>query len=1101
MNSAHTVRSSAIRRCSVIAFGLPALLLLCVAGSVHGQNDTTADAEPVQVQILFRQDDGKVVPIENLGFPPERIEQVLQWLTTQQSVPGYDTIMAASGTVHQSRAEIHVELKIEVHADDWVRVPVGFQSWTVTDFQHAPDQPGFESRFAGNASGRREWFLKGKGSHTLSMDLIAEVRDQKADRQRLKLSMPNAVTSSLKLTFDHPVQNVRGNTGNRGPVESRGDETIATFYGLQQETEITWESAATASDQSMVISAPEPAAMTLDLTTSTAVLRCTQAVTITDGAIDHLLVRLPPGYSEAAITGTDDSGNQIVQSDDMTAADGASTARIVFNRPVRRRIELQFELQHAKTATQPSDEEVIFVSVPDIDGISEQTATVNISIPRGLEVKISPGLQTRRVRVESQPNLRSEEATAFELLSTDARLQLNVREPEARFTVRPQLRFSTDEKNLLLLARFPINVSPGSLDELLVSWQRFSEDGWQIDPGSIYLTEDDDKRSQLSHNFPDENSIHLPLDNFQSGRFTVEFQAFRSLIPSTEGAAAGAFYLPDVVASTSLSTTLSLVESDTYSLSLTRATDGSSFDMASSRTLVTPQDSSRVTSWQVRDSGSLVRVQESRQTQEISSKAVVALNAERGSIQVHTEISINVKHRDLRELRFTAADGIIPTLKLGGQPEPLPTVKLDGDEFVWQLPEAIRGEHTASLSYLCTPDPTAVEVRLPLVLPASGLESLIVGTEIPQVIDVVHDENIRPVYQERFEAAWYSDEPLTELLLSIPQALRHHQPSLPSICLVETHIGPVNVSTTTTAVYESRPRNVLFSVPANAGILARVNDVQVEAPKIELGELDSREIRRVFIPADMQEGSVAISLTCQTPRGPHHHLLSRETIECPRIVRPPEWLTTVWLIQTLDHDRLVSLDSRQHSLVAPSVTDTVLLSPADRVSRSIDTILSGMPDSVRAQFEERLDQSAVTSRASLVFVGGPQLQSGPVMIYSRSMGWVIAAGLGILIYAGLVSFRQHLKLIAIVGIPLCVLAWGLLPQQTLALMFPLLPAVVVAFGAWIIRQLLKPSQLRRRSRHRRPTAFSATSRSQQRSSVADPLRAPAPVSGAEPAVQ
>lgn len=1100
MNPATTARSTLVRRCFAVSRWLPVLLVLCLGGSLQAQNGDLAEAESIQGRLLYRLDDGTVVPLENLLIDPLKIEQVVQWLTTQRNVPGYDTIITASGQVSNGQASIHVDLQIEVHAeDDWVRVPVGFQSWTVQSFQHAPDQPGFESRFAGNASSQREWFLRGKGSHTLSMDLVGEVRDLDAARQRLKLSMPNAVISSLELTFDQPVENVRGNFGDQSPVRTTDEGSTVKFWGLDQETEISWESAAAAGDQTTVITCPEQAEMTLDLTTSTAGLRCTQLISITDGAVEQLSVRLPPGFPYTSITGTDDAGNNVVKSDDVITTDGISTARIVFTKPVRRRVQLDFDLRRVQSGSR----QTIFVSVPKVSGVSDQSARVNILIPRGLKVEIPPVPLTQRIRVEPTAGQLSE-ATAYELLSTDARLRVTVSEQKARFTTRPEIEFSTDDRSLLLLARFPFNVSSGSLDKLTVTWQDFAKDGWQIVPGSVYLNPEQGPRRELSYDIADDSKLNLMLDNFQSGIFSVQLEAFRDLSPADDDEESGSFSLPDVITPRRHETIVSLIESDMFSLSLSSARDGRSFDMIPSQRLVTPDAPGRTTKWLVNESGSRVRVEPSLQTQEVSSSAVVGLDAERDSILVHARIDINVQHRDLPELRFTADDEVQPSLTFSDESTALPLPERDGDEFVWQLPEPIRGQHTVSVRYRWAPRQNKEPVQLPLILPSSGLESLIIGTRIPDVVSVVNDGSIPQIIQEQFEAAWYSEEPLAEVELEIPQNLQRHQPQLPSICLVETQIGPVNVTTTTTLFYESRPDDVLFNVPVSAGIAAAVNDIRVDAVKIELMEMDTGEMRQISVPrsaVENPEDGVTVSLTCQTPRGPHHHLLSRETPAYPRLVRAPEWLTTVWLVSTSENNRLVSLDSNHHSVGNASMTDAWLPASADQMPPAIETALTGLPDSIRRRFQEGFGRSAITQHASLTFVTGPQLQSVPLMIYSRAMGWVLAAGLGILLYTVLVTFRQHLKLILTLMIPVCVLAWGLLPQQTLSLLMPMLPAIIAAVVAWTIRQLLIPSHARRRSRRRRGTVFTATPRPQSASTLTDSLGSAAPVSGAEPAVQ
>ena len=1072
---------------------LSVLLVLSITSGLHAQDDVTSPAEVPRGHILLRQDDGKSVPLEELGIPSEKIDQFLELLTTQLSVPSFEiTDINASGKVQEDHTEIHVKLKIEVHTeDDWVRIPVEFPSWTIIGFQHAPEDADFESRFAGNAASGREWILKGRGSHELSLDLIAEVRAMDVDRRRLKMSLPNAVVSTLQLTFDELIEDVRDNAGHRQLSTASGQKSKVTFWGLKRETEISWQSLAPTGEQATGISAPEPASMVLDLNARRAVLTCTQTVDITDGAIEKLTVRLPPGYGEAAITGRDESGNSIVQSSRLSTANGVTTAEIAFTKPMRRRVELRFDLG-LKDTTFPQE---IMVSIPNIDGVAEQSANLDIRIPRGLDVDPTPGLLTRRARVESE----SDQAVTYDLLSSDASLKLNVREVEARFAVEPQLEFSTDEQRLLLLARFPVNVSPGSLDELQIEWTGYTVDEWQIDPGSIYLTDDEGERHKLSHE-PSADAVRLPLGTFQSGQFTVEFSAFRSL--EDDGSRNGVvFRLPDVAASTVHQTVVSLVESDTYSLSLTSGHDDSLFSMVPDRQSAQREHPERTTTWLVDESGSSVRIRQTPQTQEVSSTAVVALDVRRKGIKVHTEVDLNVRYQDLRELRLYVPDGVEPRVKLSNYEGPLPRTETSDDERVWQLPEAIRGRRSVSIDYYWTPASEVDSNRLPLVLPSQGLESLVIGTNIPDVLSLVEDETLRQCFSGDFQAAWSTGEFRRDAAINIPQSLLHHQSRLPSVCLVQTRVNPSNVWTTTTAVYEKTPATVLFRVQAGVQVFAMINGNHMESAAIELGPIDAVEMRQVSVPLDVQGSSARISLRCQIPREPHHHLMSFEDTTYPQIVGAPGWMTTVWVVGAPDHARLVSLETRQQPVPDRTLADIMLFSSSGRISRTIETTLTDFPESVRDQFHRQFKDSFVSQGVALAFVAGPEFRSVPLLIYSRAMGWIVAAGLGVVFYTGLLTLRRHLRTVAGLLIPTCAVISAALPQQTPALLLPVLPAVVVATVAWLIHELLTPASPRLRHRRRRKSVFVSAPRTLSPSSVPGAPIPATPVSSVDPAVQ
>lgn len=1100
MNPVHAIPCLAAR------WWLPVLVLLAVtmATVLRGQDNVTPAGGFPPGQILIREDDGKMVSLEEMGFPPEKVDQILEWLTMQLSVRTYEIAnIEATGSVRGAVAELQVKFRIEILTDnDWVRVPIGFESWTLTNFQHESAGSDFEAWSPGNTANTREWHLKGKGSHILTLDLIAEVRDQEANRHRLKMSLPKHLMSKLELAFDETVEGVRGNNGIQPVYVPSNQPSTMTFFGLKPETEISWQSLTPAGDQeATVISTPQQALMDLDLTSSTATLTCRQSVNIAGGAIERLAVRLPPGYRQIEITGRDENGNLIVQPNQVSVADDGVTANVTLVTPVRGRVNFQFNLQLKDTGFPQK----ISVSVPDIDGVPQQSGIVNIRIPRGLDVDIPEAPFTRRTRINAQSDQRSEEM-AFELLSTEASLQLDVREVEALFAVEPQLEFTSDDDGLLLLARFPVNVNPGSLAELQVEWDGYLEDGWQIIPDSIYLTEDGGKRRKLSRSEPGNDAILLSLESFQSGRFSVEFRAFRGLNNGTDSDDGVTFTLPDIEASTVHPTIVSLVESDVYSLSMADANNDSPFSIMPPGQMPGNEKLERATTWSVGTPRTSVRIRRTLQTQEVNSVATVALDVRFDSVHVRTEIDIDVRHRDLRELRFTAPDGVIPpSLQLSTLEDDLVPSEISGDEIVWQLPEAIRGKHTATIDYVWAPESSGADNRLPLVLPSRGLSSLTIGTDIPDVLSVVEDDSLHRRFSRRFRAAWSTDEFRRDVALHIPVALQLHQAHEPAICLVESDIDPFNVRTTTTAIYETKPRSVLFRVPADVGVFSMVNGKSVEPTFIEIEdndtgqEFDSGKLYQVSVPAEIRSGSVRVSLTCITPRGPHHHLVSTAVATYPRVVDAPEWLTIVWMIGTDDGARVVSLNSDEQAAVSHLMANTFLYRSADALSRTVATALTGFPESVRSRFQEQLDSSVIIQRTSLAFVARPEFQTIPVIIYSRAMGWAAAAVLAVVFYALLSFFHQRLSLVSLALIPASVAVWAVFPQQTATLLFPLIPAVIAATTAWMFRQLVIPARSSGRPHRRSKSIFASAPRTPLPLSVSDPL-APSP-SGVEAGIR
>ena len=177
--------------------------------------------------------------------------------------------------------------------------------------------------------------------------------------------------------------------------------------------------------------------------------------------------------------------------------------------------------------------------------------------------------------------------------------------------------------------------------------------------------------------------------------------------------------------------------------------------------------------------------------------------------------------------------------------------------------------------------------------------------------------------------------------------------------------------------------------PADVGVTAALNGQTVDRTLINSVATDSTKVLTIGIPPDLSKKVVWVQLTSHKRRNSHHHLLSKEIVDYPRIVGAPEWLTTVWTVGTSVGTQLVSMEAQHHSVLNQRGVGTLFTSSSNRISRSIETVLTGLPDGVQSRFRTQFDNSDISRRASLGFIAGPELETVPMVLYSQAMGWLL----------------------------------------------------------------------------------------------------------------
>jgi hypothetical protein len=1069
-----------------IALGVVVLSAIAAPCPVSAQ-DTTADntapataeppaaTPPLKPGLFLRDEAGNEIPINDLNSEDEALKQFTDRLRLQKQIPIFQlSELNMNARLQDSVFFVDAELTVTVRPEkEWVRVPVLFPELQVTQFSHQSGNTSAKAHFDTSTPNQKSWLLSGSGDHTIQMQLVGQVRNTSGAQSRIRFTAPNAVISHLVMVFGEKIQNITVTDGADRAVESGesrltprlsaaddGQGSQLEVWGITGQTDIGWQPAPAEGEERLLVRAASPAKMTLDLTTVPASLSCRQPLEISGGQLNQFQVILPDQFHVISVNARNADDDPVTGTFTQVGNGNQNRGVVQLNENVTGLVTLNYSLSQTAT-TFP---QTLSVKLPDLALAENESADVDILIPLGLFVE--PNAQTRtqapRVRVETQTDTKTS-ATAYRLLSSESRIDLRVSETKAFFAVEPKLRLTTQRNNVLLTARFPVNVIQGSLNELTVQWKDFELDGWQILGDTSKLVTDGITTPvpvNVSEERPDE--LHLVFPERQSRQFVVEFEAFRDLDSFMQGDEA--FFLPDIDASTSHSTTVSMAESDTYSMMITQQDGVTGFPLAplGRSTDGQPDAWQPASAWLVEDSGGVVRLRLTAQTPEVAVGIVTDLTPENGSLHVHEELRFEVRHRDLNEVRLLVPKGVVPVVRLGGDGQPMKETRTTSQEIVLPLPEATRGEFRVDVDYFWSPpegpsDPGTSS--LPLVVPVFPVSSLTVGTQKPEILHVAEADGWQPVYSDRFAAAWQtgSDQSLVPIVFDEPL-----QPTVsyaPQVILARSVIGNRSVVTEVSAVFSQSQSSVLFTVPLGCEVLSSsVNGVP--ARPVEVGsnsEFSASTLWRVRGQEDTQASTDSMSILTIRVRHPYrrnHHLCSRLAPEIPTVSGAGQASPLIWRMSTDDSRTLFP---HQSTFAWQAEQNESRLMPFGRseaeVQQAVSAMLSPYGEQLRRKVIEQIDGAGTS--ASFIFAGDSDSRIGEVILVSWSAVLLTSAAAGILVFVVILRFHWiPLMSLAVIGGFSFVSAGLLLPQVYGAVLTRIAPGIVVAILAGVIQKSL-----------------------------------------------
>lgn len=904
---------------------------------------------------LLIQHQGKLIPAREI-LPEATITELLNRVDAQLSVPQFEIKqLEVRSRVEQSVVRLEADLSIDIFSEaQWVTVPIAFQDFHLTDFSHESDTTEARSVPDNSDPASRRWHLFGKGLHRLKLNFIGQTRAVQPAGFQLSLNLPRSTISHAKIEFDRVVELQKTPADAVASLIREGTGVKAVeFWGLGQTSSVTWVDIQPVVSRKPVIQVQNR--MKMDLTTIPVTLSGVQTLQVTGGTVSELQIQFPEGFQLLEIAARNQSGVSVLGSFEVSPNAAGPSAIVRLTGPVEGILTVSFDLE-LNNRTFPQD---IQVRLPQVSEARVQSGDLDIAIPPGLVTKID-GAQRKRVTSESDTSVP---LTAFRLRSADSVVVAHVEEIEAQYAVSPEIIFQPDEQNVLMTARIPVNVLRGSLLELPFRWPGYSTGIWQILPGTTRLTTDKQATSLLLEPAADQqDSFLLSFKERQSGQFTVEFKAFASL-PAIRSAE-NRFICPETGTRAGQPVVITTIESDQYSLRPLNSESGRPLATVPYQSDAVTQavgESRRVQTW-LHDSPAVpIRFELVDQAPSVTAEMSIGLTSQQAGIQVHQEIYFQIEHRDLATLSLNVPNGLQPVVRIAGEKEAL-RASLDAPTtWSFRLPKARRGDLRIEVDYLWPvaegdDRKTVSTYQMPIITPLqSDVLRCETGTN-DAGLRLNTGELWKPVFSDRFQAAWACASPVSEVPLLWQRLVSLKGDETPMIVVHRTILTPRQAVTSTLGVFEKLPSQLTFLLPANVvpeSLLVGTNHVR---SGLRVAEVEQGRLRRWTLSTNgmssQTESPISVEVRFRESLASNNAFHRVERFAGARF-ESEEQVTSLWVFESQNDTRVISQRQDQTHLsrsVLSFLTGGYL---SDVRTGQIDAILSPYPATVQEMIDER----------------------------------------------------------------------------------------------------------------------------------------------------
>ncbi len=1043
--------------------------------------------ELAREEVLLRTKSGELIPLRTL-FGDRIIDELLLQSMEQVSVPRYTIAQQeVSAVVDQDVANVKVVLQIQLHvANEWVTIPITFGEVFTTRIDHTSEEMNAKAVPTSGEQNSRQLHLYGSGLHTVTLEMVGKARMLSPGVRQLNLTLPSATASHADFQFALPVelQSLPSGSVDKSKRDDRGVHSVE-FWGLPQSFVLSWSDVVQRVAQKSVIQVQNR--MKLDLTTIPVNLTGTQLLQISGSPVTELRVTFPPGFQPKEIGARNATGLSVLNNWEKISESASPGTEVIavstlirLTTPTDSSLTLSFDLELANRSF-PQD---IRIALPSIQDANVQSGDLDILFPTGLLVQqtVVEGAQRKRVTAETDLSVA---ATAFRMRSTESQVVLHVEETEAQFAVSPELELRLDTQNVIMTARYPISVLTGALLDLSIYWPGYSSRDWQILPDSTRLVSGKTSVPLAPQESETEKDIlQMTFRERQSGEFFVEFRAYAPLAAVRSGKIQ--LQCPEIQGRPGQQFVLTTFESDQYTIrpiSMGTGRPLPSVPLSGPASVVTAESDLQTERWLHDDPSIPVRLELPEQAPSVRANIKLGMRRQGAAIEVRETVSFEIEHRDLPTLSLNVPAEIRrPTVRIAGQTEVL-RATIDSDtHWSFRLPEAKRGSLNIEVNYIWTP--TLATDPLPLILPeAAEIQGIEVGTESGSGLTVQDSEIWRPVYSERFDAAWFS----SSAAATVPVYWQPNQGFVsgnsPDLILARTQIVGHQLLTTTVAVYETLPEVITLEIPLSSTLHSIIIDHQ------SLNSRDSLLKSQVQRTENMELGICRWQIQTNSLRRPMTAQMSGATTDEPHTIeirasdRIPQ-RTSLWLSATLDRAMISGESptvpvvwiagsegefrtaSTSNKFTALTHQGAIRLPWNESVQSSSDrqlkAILSPYPTEIQLIALDRMENWMSYSDQQDLFIGSAE--SGAMkLVLAPFVSLLLMSAMVCVVFFVVLSLLRRLTTILPVLLIACsaLLAWLIVPEWTTLLA----PYVAVGVVCGVVSVIFQRLVFERRGRY------------------------------------
>lgn len=1066
------------------------LLIICSASRLHAQSENSpVPSETNQVEtanpaespvkagsILFRTPQGQLIPVSEL-LGSGIVEEILQRVEEQRNEPRFTVSqLEVSGDINQDEVRLKIDLQIQVNTvKEWVTIPLALGDvYLASPPKAVTSAIDGQSMLTTGEQNTQQWHLRGKGLHTISMDLVGKTRLVSPGVLQISLNLPAAPISHAIFRFSGPVELLKlpTSTVDKATRDEQGVRTVE-FWGAGPGFGMTWSQVVSRITQKPVIQVQNR--MKLDLTTIPVTLTGTQVLQISGSPVSEIQVTFPAGFQLVEADARNAAGVSVLNNFESPATDGPVAALYRLTSALEGTLTVSFDLELTDRQF-PQD---IKVSMPSVRDAGQQPGDLDILAPTGLLVQQTELRGAQRIRVTSEADL-SVAATAFRMRSPESLIVLHVEETEAQFAVSPELSLKPDPQNVVMSVRYPVNVLKGSLLDFSIIWPGYSTNEWQIVPNTFRLeTGKDSFPLTPTTSETDKDLLQVTFPERQSGEFAVVFDAYAPLAEVRSGTIQ--LRCPEIASRRAQPFVIRTIESDEYSVRPINMGTGEllpSVPVASSLPDRENHDGLKSESWLHDDLTNPIRLELPAQAPSVEAEITVGLQPRENGIEVQELIHFEIEHRDLTSLQLRVPGEIRrPTVKISGTAEPLRGT-IESSNWSFRLPESRRGSLNVEVSYLWSSpleaaQPTNHVYQLPVIIPESTtVISILAGTSSFSGLRIPDDSTWSPVYSETFESAMQTSQPVSVIPIQWTDRMVLTASVSPDLVFVGTTIIGGQAITSTLAVYDSVPNSLVIETPddlkletillGDRALRASGADAVVMPPQ----RISDRRVTRRTIAVDkidgISNGPVLFEIRVREKLPESKALWISSILRRASVVGESGAAPVVWCLGSQDEFQAVSAYSTFLSLTQRGAT----ILPGGETVRSLAdrqllAVVSPYSENLQNMIIDRADEWLGQPGRHDLFFGSSESGTLKLYLVPHVALLLVSALTCVLFYFASWLFRG-LTITAPLMLLICVglAAWLFFPERTLIVAPYVAMGVLFGFVSSAIQRMTSERRMR-----------------------------------------